>query len=204
MNADFKKYPDGLVPTIVQDANTRRVLMLGFMSDESLRITRSTGKVTFYSRSRQALWTKGESSGNSLSVKEIFTDCDNDTILIKAEPSGPVCHTGAETCFGEPNDQGDFLYTLEKIIRDRKSNPKPDSYTAGLFASGLNRIAQKVGEEAVELVIAAKDDDGSAFRSEAADLLYHLLVLVVEKNETLSNVIETLRIRHMSRPDNSK
>jgi phosphoribosyl-ATP pyrophosphohydrolase/phosphoribosyl-AMP cyclohydrolase len=194
MKIDFEKYSDGLAPAIVQDWQTQKVLMLGFMNTESLELTQSTGKVTFYSRSRNRLWTKGETSGNSLEVNEILTDCDSDTILIKATPAGPVCHTGADTCFGEKNEQN-FLFRLEEIIKDRKINPKEDSYTSRLFSKGLNKITQKVGEEAVELIIEAKDSDNERFKSEAADLLYHLLVLFAEKNIELQAVLDTLKAR---------
>lgn len=195
MTIDFEKYPDGLVPTIVQDANTARVLMLGFMNAGSLQGTQATGKVTFYSRSRQCLWTKGETSGSFLETGEILLDCDSDTLLIKAIPTGPVCHTGADTCFGEENRHEDFLFSLEQVIKERKAAPKDDSYTSKLFADGLNRIAQKVGEEAVELVIESKDSDDERFREEAADLLFHLLVLLAEKNIGLADVMRTLELR---------
>jgi phosphoribosyl-ATP pyrophosphohydrolase/phosphoribosyl-AMP cyclohydrolase len=195
MMIDFQKYPDGLVPTIVQDAATQKVLMLGFMNAESFRITQNTGKVTFYSRSRRQIWVKGETSGNFMHVKDILLDCDSDTILIKADPSGPVCHKGPDTCFNETNQADDFLFELEKTVKKRKLEPKENSYTSRLFAEGLNKIAQKVGEEAVELVIEAKDSDDERFRSEAADLLYHLLVLFAEKNVDLKEVIETLKKR---------
>ena len=195
MEIDFEKYADALVPAIVQDAETHKVLMLGFMNAESFAKTQKTGKVTFFSRSRAALWTKGETSGNFLEVREILIDCDADTILIKATPAGAVCHTGAETCFNEQNEATDFLFELEKIIRDRKQNPSEDSYTSKLFVKGLNKIAQKVGEEAVELVIEAKDDNAEFFKAEAADLLYHMLVLFAEKNIALSDVLEALRQR---------
>jgi phosphoribosyl-AMP cyclohydrolase / phosphoribosyl-ATP pyrophosphohydrolase len=202
MKINFEKYADALVPAIVQDAETGRVLMLGFMNPEALAQTRKIRKVTFFSRSRQTLWTKGETSGNFLEVREILLDCDADTILIKAKPSGPVCHTGAATCFNEENfpaktqrREDDFLFELEEIIRERKENPDNDSYTSKLFAKGLNKIAQKVGEEAIELVIEAKDDDAELFKSEASDLLYHLLVLFAEKNIALRDVLETLRQR---------
>ncbi len=195
MEVDFEKYADGLAPAIVQDAETQKVLMLGFMNPEAFERTRESGRVTFFSRTRQQLWTKGETSGNFLEVREILLDCDADTILIKAAPAGAVCHTGADTCFNETNESADFLFELEKIIRDRKTNASEDSYTSRLFAKGLNKIAQKVGEEAVELVIEAKDDDPELFKSEAADLLYHMLVLFAEKNITLSEVLEALRGR---------
>ena len=195
MKIDFAKYPDGLVPTIIQDFYTRKVLMLGFMNTESLRQTQETQQVTFFSRSRQTLWTKGETSGNFLHLKEILVDCDNDTILIKAIPSGAVCHTGAETCFEEKNETDNFLFELEKIIKLRQLEPSENSYTSKLFAKGLNKIAQKVGEEAVELVIEAKDDNADLFKNEAADLLYHLLVLLAAKDVNLQEVIETLKER---------
>ena len=195
MKVDFEKYTDGLAPAIVQDAETRAVLMLGFMNAEAFALTQTSGRVTFFSRSRAQLWTKGETSGNYLAVREILIDCDADTILIKAAPAGAVCHTGADTCFNEKSEPADFLFELEKIIRDRKQNASEDSHTSRLFAKGLNKIAQKVGEEAVELVIEAKDDNAELFKSEAADLLYHMLVLFAEKNITLGEVLETLRQR---------
>ena len=195
MNIDFGKYADGLVPAIVQDAETRVVLMLGFMNAEAYAITEQTRKVTFYSRSRQKLWTKGETSGNYLELKEIDLDCDADTLLIKATPAGAVCHTGADTCFSETNERESFLYALEKTIKDRKENPTEDSYTSKLFRKGINKIAQKVGEEAVELVIEAKDDNAELFKNEAADLLYHLLVLLAEKDISLNEVEEVLKNR---------
>ena len=195
MKIDFEKYTDGLAPAIVQDAETRAVLMLGFMNAEAFALTQTSGRVTFFSRSRAELWTKGETSGNYLAVREILIDCDADTILIKAAPAGAVCHTGADTCFNETNEPADFLFELEKIIRDRQQNASEDSHTSRLFAKGLNKIAQKVGEEAVELVIEAKDDNAELFKSEAADLLYHMLVLFAEKNITLGEVLETLRQR---------
>lgn len=199
MTIDFQKYADGLVPAIIQDAVTQKVLMLGFMNQESFYLTQTTGRVTFYSRSRQSTWIKGETSGNSLSVETILLDCDSDTILIKAKPAGPACHTGSDTCFGEMNEPENFLFQLEEIIKDRKMNPGEDSYTSKLFTKGLNKIAQKVGEEAVELIIEAKDSDDESFRAEAADLFYHLLVLFAEKGIELKDVVETLRIRSTTR-----
>jgi len=196
MNINFDKFADGLVPTIIQDPDTRKVLMLGFMNAESLERTEATGLVTFFSRSRQTIWTKGETSGNYLKVKEILADCDNDTILVTAEPAGPVCHTGADTCFNEKNQHKDFLLELERMIVDRKAHPVDGSYTSQLFTAGLNKIAQKVGEEAVELVIEAKDTDTERFKNEAADLVYHLLVLLIKKDVRLSEVVETLLQRH--------
>ena len=195
MSINFQKYADGLVPAIVQDSDTLKVLMLGFVNAESLDLTRSTGKATFYSRSRKELWVKGETSGHFLSVENVMQDCDSDTILIKARPSGPVCHTGSDTCFGEENEPENFLFRLEALIKGRKLDPKEDSYTARLFAKGLNKIAQKVGEEAVELIIEAKDTDDERFKAEAADLLYHLLVLFTERGIELKDVLSTLEDR---------
>jgi phosphoribosyl-ATP pyrophosphohydrolase/phosphoribosyl-AMP cyclohydrolase len=195
MNLDFSKYNDGFIPAIVQDNNTQKVLMLGFMNEEAFAKTQAEGKVTFYSRSRKRLWTKGETSNNFLLVKEILTDCDNDTILIKAHPTGPVCHTGADTCFNETNPRF-TLQMLEETIADRKKNPSESSYTSSLFAKGINKVAQKVGEEAVELVIESKDDNEEKFLNEAADLLYHYLVLLHAKNYQLNDVMKTLEERH--------
>lgn len=195
MTPDFSKYTDGLVPVIVQDVNTLEVLMLGFMNKEALAKTQEEGKVTFYSRSKQRLWTKGETSDHFLLVKEILLDCDQDTILIKAEPQGPTCHTGDISCFGKANDHFS-LQQLEKIIIDRKNNPTEKSYTASLFAKGINKVAQKVGEEAVEIVIEAKDDNKELFLGEAADLMFHYLVLLQAKGFSLSDVIKVLEGRH--------
>ncbi len=201
MDIDFTKSSDGLVPAIVQDAVTGKVLMLGYMNEESLRITRNTGRVTFFSRSRQKLWTKGETSGNFLKMKSIIPDCDGDTLLIKAIPEGPVCHTGNDTCFSEDNDPSEFssiefLSYLEGIIIDRRDFPSEGSYTNHLFSKGINKIAQKVGEEAVELVIEAKDSNKQLFLGEAADLIYHTLVLLAHKGYALNEVIEVLKNRH--------
>ncbi|HEX6847293.1 MAG TPA: bifunctional phosphoribosyl-AMP cyclohydrolase/phosphoribosyl-ATP diphosphatase HisIE [Chitinophagaceae bacterium] len=195
MNPDFSKYADGLVPAIIQDAVSNKVLMLGFMNEEALNKTQVEGKVTFFSRSKQRLWTKGETSNNFLLVKQIINDCDNDTILIKAIPTGPVCHTGADTCFNETNSSFS-LEKLENIIADRKNNPSASSYTSSLFTKGINKIAQKVGEEAVELVIESKDDNKEKFLGEAADLLYHYLVLLEAKNHKLADVVNVLAQRH--------
>ena len=195
MQPDFSKYSDGLVPAIVQDAVSNKVLMLGFMNEEALFKTNAEGKVTFYSRSKQRLWTKGETSNNFLLVKEIIIDCDNDTLLIKANPVGPVCHTGADTCFNE-NNSSFSLEKLEAVIADRKNNPSGNSYTSSLFAKGINKVAQKVGEEAVELVIESKDDNKEKFLGEAADLLYHYLVLLQAKNYKLDDVLGVLAERH--------
>lgn len=195
MKPDFSKYKDELIPVIVQDAITQKVLMLGFMNEEAFSKTQSENKVTFFSRSKQRLWTKGETSGNFLLVKEIFIDCDNDTILIKVQPTGPVCHTGADTCFNEINPAF-TLQKLEDTIADRKNNPSDDSYTSSLFKKGINKIAQKVGEEAVEMVIESKDDNGEKFLNESADLLYHYLILLRAKNYSLNDVIKVLAERH--------
>lgn len=195
MKPDFSKYADGLVPAIIQDATSNKVLMLGFMNNEAFDKTNAEAKVTFYSRSKQRLWTKGETSNNFLMVKEIISDCDNDTLLIKASPTGPVCHTGADTCFNEDNSSFS-LDKLEAVIADRKINPSGSSYTSSLFSKGINKIAQKVGEEAVELVIESKDDNKEKFLSEAADLLYHYLVLLQAKNYKLNDVVTVLAERH--------
>jgi phosphoribosyl-AMP cyclohydrolase / phosphoribosyl-ATP pyrophosphohydrolase len=195
MKIDYAKYSDGLVPAIIQDDATGKVLMLGFMNEEAVEKTKATSKVTFYSRSKQRLWTKGEESGNFLQLKEIIADCDNDTLLIKVDPAGPVCHTGADTCFGEINSK-DFLQTLSEIIRQRYDDRSGKSYTSGLFDKGINKVAQKVGEEAVELVIEAKDDNSELFLNEAADLLFHYMVLLRAKNHDLNSVIAILKKRH--------
>jgi len=192
---NFSKYTDGLVPVIIQDYQTLQVLMQGFMNEEAFRKTKDEGKVTFFSRSKNRLWTKGETSENYLMVKEILEDCDNDTLLIKATPLGPTCHTGDTSCFGKANDSFN-LHELEKVIADRKNNPTEKSYTASLFAKGINKIAQKVGEEAVEIVIEAKDNNNDLFLGEAADLMFHYLVLLQAKGFTLQDVIDILEQRH--------
>ncbi len=192
---DFAK-GEGLVPVIVQDARTAKVLMLGYMNEAAVRQTLSSRRVTFFSRSKQRLWTKGETSGNFLDLVDIRVDCDGDTLLVFAHPAGPVCHTGADTCFAETNQLADFLPYLEGVIHDRRDNPSAESYTSKLFARGINKIAQKVGEEAVELVIEAKDDNRDLFLGEAADLVYHYLVLLAAKGYTLDEVIGVLRERH--------
>ncbi len=194
MKPDFSKYNDSLLPVVVQDYITNKVLMLGFMNEEAYNKTIGDNKITFYSRSRQQLWTKGETSGNFLLVKEILADCDHDTLLIKADPTGPVCHTGADTCFNETNSSFS-LQKLEQLISDRKKNPTDSSYTSSLFAKGINKMAQKVGEEAVELVIESKDQDGERFLNEAADLLFHYLVLLQAKNYVLDDVMHVLADR---------
>jgi phosphoribosyl-AMP cyclohydrolase / phosphoribosyl-ATP pyrophosphohydrolase len=196
MKINFKKYSDGLAPAVIQDFKTNKVLMLGFMNEAALKKTMAEGKVTFYSRSKQRLWTKGEESGNHLLVKEVLSDCDDDTLLIKAEPLGPVCHTGADTCWSERNHSDNFLFYLEDIIRLRKSGNDDTSYVRQLFKNGINKIAQKVGEEAVEMVIEAKDNNDALFLNEAADLLFHYLLLLNAKEHNLQDVINVLTKRH--------
>jgi phosphoribosyl-AMP cyclohydrolase / phosphoribosyl-ATP pyrophosphohydrolase len=191
---DFTK-GNGLVPVVIQDNNTLQVLMLGFMNQEAYNKTLSEKKVTFFSRSKNRLWTKGETSGNFLKVAEVLSDCDNDTILIKVNPVGPVCHTGSTSCFGEETAKG-FLYELEQVINQRIDNNANESYTNKLFKKGINKIAQKVGEEAVELVIESKDNDIHLFKNEAADLLYHFLILLKAKNTDLQSIEEVLMGRH--------
>ncbi len=186
---------NGLVPAVIQDNTTLQVLMVGFMNEEAFEKTRNEGRVTFFSRSKNRLWTKGETSGNFLIVKEITMDCDNDSLLIKVDPAGPVCHTGTKSCFGDEDNKG-FLYKLEQIINQRINDDVPDSYTNKVFKEGINKAAQKVGEEAVELIIEAKDNDIGLFKNEAADLLYHLLILLRTKNITLSEIEEVLKNRN--------
>lgn len=198
---NFKKL-DGLIPAIIQDAETALVLMLGFMNAEALERTRKEGRVTFFSRTKNRLWTKGEESGNFLHVVEILEDCDQDTLLIKVRPAGPVCHTGSDTCFNEQNssfrDAGgiSFITELQKLIHERKARMPEGSYTTSLFNAGINKIAQKVGEEAVELVIESKDNRDELFLNEAADLLYHLLVLLAAKGKDIRDVVSVLENRH--------
>lgn len=196
MQVDFNKYSDGLVPTVIQDYQTHKVLMLGFMNEAALNVTTTSGKVTFYSRSKQRLWTKGEVSGNFLELKSIAVDCDHDSLLIKAHPIGPTCHTGADTCWSERNHSEDFLLYLEDIINLRKKASVEESYVAKMFSKGLNKIAQKVGEEAVEMVIEAKDNNKDLFLNESADLLFHYLLLLNAKGYTLSDVLAILQNRH--------
>ena len=186
---------DGLVPAIIQDSRTGHILMLGYMNAEALAKTLAEGQVTFYSRSKGRLWTKGETSGNFLLVRDVRTDCDADTLLISAEPTGPVCHTGSATCFGARDSRG-FSYYLESVIADRQASPDSNSYTASLFRKGINAIAQKVGEEATELIIEAKDNDPDRFLNEAADLLFHYLVLLKQKGHRLQDVESILQQRH--------
>lgn len=194
MNLDFDK-TNGLIPAIIQHAKTMQVLMLGYMNKEALDKTIAEGKVTFFSRTKNRLWTKGEESGNFLFVDEIMQDCDNDTLLIKALPQGPTCHTGSTSCFKEETSKG-FLYKLESVIEQRIADNDKSSYTAQLFARGVNKVAQKVGEEAVELVIESKDNNIDLFKNEAADLLYHFLILLKTKDLKLEDVEEVLKGRH--------
>ncbi len=196
MEVNYSKYSDGLVPAIIQDDRTNKVLMLGFMNQEALEKSRSTGKVTFYSRSKKRLWTKGEESGHFLILRDIKLDCDQDSLLIMASPTGPVCHTGSDTCWNEKNEPDDFLTKLERIIKDRKQYHDENSYISGLFKKGINKIAQKVGEEAVELVIEAKDQNENLFLNEAADLLFHYLILLEAKGHNLKEVTDVLQVRH--------
>jgi phosphoribosyl-ATP pyrophosphohydrolase/phosphoribosyl-AMP cyclohydrolase len=193
-NLNFDKL-NGLIPAIIQDYSTREVLMLGFMNRESYKKTVEKEMVTFYSRTRNKLWTKGESSGNYLQVKEIIPDCDKDTLLILAESTGPVCHTGNKTCFKEYSQVFDLHY-LQEIIFQRKKMMPGNSYTTRLFEKGINKIAQKVGEEAVELIIEAKDQNNDLFLNEAADLIFHLLVLLSAKNLEIKDVVNVLEKRH--------
>ena len=187
----------GLVPAIIQDAATKNVLMLGYMNQDAYDKTMETGLVTFYSRSKQRLWTKGEESGNFLHLVEILNDCDDDTLLIRVKPAGPVCHKGTDTCWGSANVQEfGFLSRLEKVIQDRRENESEASYVSSLFKKGINKIAQKVGEEAVEVVIEAKDDNEQLFLDEAADLLFHYLILLQAKGFDLNRIAEVLEGRH--------
>ena len=194
MKIDFTKNKEGLVPAIIQDATTKNVLMLGYMNEEAVKVTQKTKKVTFFSRSKQRLWTKGEESGNFLNLVSIKNDCDNDALLITVSPVGPVCHVGSDTCWNEENySTFGFLSELEKTIAIRKANKDDDkSYVASLFRKGINKIAQKVGEEAVETVIEAKDDNDDLFLNESADLLFHYLILLQAKGYTLKDIEATL------------
>ena len=195
MNIDFKKM-NGLVPAIVQDAISGKVLMQGYMNEAALAKTQESGNVTFYSRSKERLWTKGETSGSFMELVSMTDDCDGDSILIQANPIGPVCHTGSDTCFDEVNSsKTGFIDQLRAIIKDRKNNPSDKSYTASLFAKGINKIAQKVGEEAVEIVIEAKDDNKDLFLGEAADLMFHYLILLEAKGYELDEVMDVLIAR---------
>jgi phosphoribosyl-ATP pyrophosphohydrolase/phosphoribosyl-AMP cyclohydrolase len=198
MQPNFEKSLDGLLPAIIQDINTKVVLMQGYMNQEAWNVTLETNKVTFFSRSKNRLWTKGETSGNFLLVKKIFTDCDEDSILIYTEPQGTTCHTGENSCFGKENEEY-FLFTLQKIIKQRKNSQDTSSYTYQLFQKGINKIAQKVGEEAIEVVIEAKDDNLDLFKGECADLLFHYLLLLEAKNVSLNDIIELLKERHQKK-----
>jgi phosphoribosyl-AMP cyclohydrolase / phosphoribosyl-ATP pyrophosphohydrolase len=194
MKIDFSK-GNGLIPVVIQNKSSLQVLMVGYMNEEAYNKTIKENKVTFFSRSKNRLWTKGETSGNFLFVEEILSDCDNDAVLIKVQPAGPVCHTGSTSCFGEETAKG-FIYELEKIINQRIENDANDSYTNKLYKKGINKVAQKVGEEAVELVIESKDDNMGLFENEAADLLYHLLILLKTKNTDLQSIEKVLKERH--------
>ena len=194
MKIDFSKTTDGLVPVIVQEYNTLKVLMLGYMNQAAYEKTQKENRVTFFSRSKNRLWTKGETSGNYLNVKNIQLDCDNDTLLIQAAPNGPTCHTGATTCFKDEKPKG-FVYTLQSTIASRIDNNERDSYTNQLYQKGINKVAQKVGEEAVELVIEAKDNNLDLFKNEAADLLYHYLILLKTKGLKLEDIEKVLKER---------
>ena len=193
MNIDFNK-SNGLVPVIIQNATNSQVLMLGYMNEEAYDLTNKTGKVTFFSRSKNRIWMKGETSGNTLDVQSMALDCDNDTILIQVIPNGPTCHTCTTSCFKEETSKG-FLYELEKTISDRISEDDPDSYTNQLVKRGINKVAQKVGEEAVEVVIEAKDSNDELFKEEVSDLLYHTLILLKVKNIKLSEIEDVLKAR---------
>jgi phosphoribosyl-ATP pyrophosphohydrolase/phosphoribosyl-AMP cyclohydrolase len=197
MNIDFSKSAHGLIPAIIQDSETKAVLMLGYMNEEALAKTQATQKVTFYSRSKQRLWTKGEESGNFLNLVSIKNDCDNDTLLIQVRPVGPTCHNGTGTCWAEDNQPNyGFISTLEQTIKTRRDNADAEkSYVASLFEKGINKIAQKVGEEAVEVVIEAKDNNDDLFLSESADLLFHYLILLQAKGFQMNDVIEVLKTR---------
>ena len=193
MNIDFNK-GDGLVPAIIQDAQTMQVLMLGYMNREAFDKTRESGNVTFFSRSKNRLWMKGESSGNTLTLVDLKLDCDKDTLLIYAIPKGPTCHTGSTSCFKDETAKG-FVYQLEKTINDRIDSDDPNSYTNELYQQGINKVAQKVGEEAVELVIEAKDSNDDLFKNEAADLIYHFLILLKKKNMSFTQIEKVLKSR---------
>ena len=195
MNLDFNKNRDGLVPAIIQDDVTSKVLMLGYLNKESLSLTLSSKVVHFYSRTKERIWKKGEESGNELKVVSLKEDCDNDTVLIKVNPVGPVCHKGDDTCFKEINESTDFIEKLESVIEDRKQNPTDSSYVSSLFKKGTNKIAQKVGEEAIELVIESKDNNDDLFLNESADLLFHYLILLQEKGFKINDVVNVLKSR---------
>ena len=196
MTIDFSKHQDGLVPAIVQDATTKCVLMLGYMNQEAVTKTKEKKQVTFFSRSKNRLWTKGEESGHVLTLVDMAVDCDRDALLIQAKPKGPTCHKGDDTCWGNSNTPHyGFLSALEEVIADRKNNPSDKSYVASLFVKGINKIAQKVGEEAVETVIEAKDTNSDLFLNESADLLFHMMILLQAKEQTLNDVVRILEKR---------
>ena len=196
MTIDFSKHQDRLVPAIVQDSTTKCVLMLGYMNQEAVTKTKETKQVTFFSRSKNRLWTKGEESGHVLALTDMAVDCDRDALLIQAKPKGPTCHKGDDTCWGESNTPNyGFLTALENVIADRKNNPSDKSYVASLFAKGINKIALKVGEEAVETVIEAKDANSNLFLNESADLLFHMMILLQAKEQTLNDVVRILEKR---------
>jgi len=196
LKIDFNKFHDGLVPAIIQDIRTNKILMLGYMNQEAFDATMSTTRITFFSRSKNRLWIKGEESGNFLELKSVMLDCDADALLFKVQPLGPVCHTGADTCWDEKNNADDFLDHLEHIIELRKKSTDASSYVKTLMEKGINKVAQKVGEEAVELVIEAKDNDDEKFLDEAADLMFHYLLLLNSKGFNLQSVKEVLKKRH--------
>ena len=196
LNMDFNKFSDGLMPAIIQDLETGKVLMLGYMNQEAFNETMASGKICFFSRSKARLWTKGEESGNFLYLKSYALDCDQDALLFKVKPAGPVCHSGADTCWDEVNVSEDFLDHLERIIELRKNSDDENSYVKSLFKKGINKIAQKVGEEAVEVVIEAKDNDDEKFLNESADLLFHYLLLLNSKGFNLAQVKDILKQRH--------
>jgi len=198
MKLNFSKTTDGLIPTIIQDAKTKNVLMLGYMNKAALNKTQKTGKVTFFSRSKNRLWTKGEKSGNFLKLISLHEDCDNDTLLIRVNPIGPTCHKGTDSCWGEQNETSyGFIYKLESIIQERKEVDSTESYVASLFRSGINKIAQKLGEETIETIIEAKDNNDKLFLNESADLLFHYLILIQAKGFRLDDVIATLEARNI-------
>ena len=198
MTINFNKNNDGLVPAVIQDAITKNVLMLGYMNEEAFNKTKESKKVTFYSRTKQRLWTKGEESGHYLNLVDVKLDCDNDALLIQVNPIGATCHKGTDTCWNESNNENfGFVSKLETVIADRKANFNPEySYVSSLFSKGINKIAQKVGEEAVEVVIEAKDDNDDLFINESADLLFHYLILLQAKGFALKDVVKTLKERH--------
>jgi phosphoribosyl-AMP cyclohydrolase / phosphoribosyl-ATP pyrophosphohydrolase len=199
MKVDFAKYADGLVPAVVQDFQTEKVLMLAYMNEESYRKTEETGLATFYSRSRKKIWTKGETSGNHLRLKQVLVDCDKDAILLKVDPVGPVCHTGADTCWSEKNHKNDFLYHLEHLIELRRNGIDESSYVKKLFSEGKEKIAQKLGENAGNLVTATQDVNQALFLDKATDLLFHYLILLQAKGCSISDVIKVLEQRHQSK-----